>query len=949
MIASFSFFTSLASSPFNHFSKDTIRGMMIINEDNDSVIYNPDKGKTDKNKSTAADAIKDKENLAQIDKFQKSLRDAERRNNKKEMAALMDSIAAYYSKQKNYREAVNYLQKSAKLKEEMGDKRSAAKTLNNMASALFNAGKYDESIKAYNDALRIRSELKDKEEEAVLLKELANVYQYTYQVDEAIHAYQKSMKIKKELNDQRGITTLINDIGNIYFENNKLDKAISYFEQNLELEKKSNDKANIASSLNNLGIAYLKQGDYVKAENLFQKALEIYKEINDKKGISTSLNNLANIYYNLKDLVKSLENYEQAIKIKVELRDEYGIALLKHNIGNIYKEKGDHVKALRYFQESWETAKKKNYQDLIAKNMYALSQVYFQLSEFKKAYENFKQFIDIKQLLQAEDKETQLSELQVKYSQEKEIVRLQRKLTKQDLLARVTAERNKQEIMIRDLQLKEKENEVKRQRIFNISAAIVLLIILVFSFIFYRQFKKLKKANRLLWTQKNEIDTKRKELELVNTELEKLSIVASKTDNAIVIMDKNGKFEWVNEGFTRLYGFTLETLIAQRGLNIISASANPNVKIAVMGCLKQKSSVNYESHYPDIHGNKIWAQTTLTPIIDKDGNIIKLVAIDTDITRIKTAEEEIMMKNDLLEAQRDEIKKQRDIATRQRDEIAQQKVEITDGIIYAQHIQTALLPPDDYITERLPQHFMLYLPRDIVSGDFYWVKRVEHQIIFTAADCTGHGVPAALMSMLGSTLLSEIVNNLIKSEHTSLRPDVILNELRDQLIKSLHQTGKMGGSNDGMDMALCIYDTTTLKIQYAGANNPIYIIPVGLTTAGRSFPISVVPFDDDLPGIEVKPDKMPIGIHQILEQRAFTNHEIQLVKGDTIYLFSDGYIDQFGGPKYIKYRSKRFKRMLIEINKESMEKQREILDETLKKWRGSMEQIDDVLVFGVKF
>lgn len=934
--------------------KDT---MLIYDEDNDSIVYGSDK-KVKSKESARTGKIEEQQQLANnqksIDIFLRMLKDAEKTNNKKEVSSLLDSIAMLYNIQKNYTEAINFYQKSARIKKENGDKRGLAKSLNNLATVHFSNGNTDESINTYLAAIKIREELKDKDEQVNLMKELAGVYRYVYHDEEAIKTLEQTIRLKADANDQREVPSLINTIGNLYFDNNKIDEAIKYFEQNLELEKKTNDKPNIAASLNNLGIAYLRQDNFEKAGEFFNNALEIYKELDDKNGLSMTLNNLANLSYKKRDFARSKETYESAMKLKSGLNDAHGVSLLKYNLGNVFREQGSYQTALKFFLESYDYASKSGNIDLMAKNKYALSKVYGAIGDYKNAYAHFRQFVDLRQLLAAEDRESQLSELSEKYSREKEIHRLQKRITKQDLLVKVTAERNKQAILIRDLELNKKEELVKKQTIFIVFTTFVLLIITLFSVLLFRQFKKLKKGNQLLWSQKSEIESKRKmledantKLEEVNMKLEKLSIVASETDNGVVIMDHDGNFEWVNEGFTRLYGFTLESLIETRGRNIISASANPNVRIAVMSCLKQKISVRYETNFPTVQGKKIWAQTTLTPIMDNTGEIVKLVAIDTDITKIKTFEEEIIKQRDEIEMQRDQIAKQRDFVMKQRDEIANQKEEITEGIIYAEHIQTAILPPNDYIRERLPHYFLLYMPRDIVSGDFYWVRRIEQYIIFTAADCTGHGVPAALMSMMGSALLNEILNIYIKDESKEIKPSNILGELRDQVIKSLHQTGKMGTANDGMDMSLCVLDTQTLKLQYAGANSPLYIVPAGLTVQGRTMPESVIPFGDDLPGLEIKADKMPISIHHFAD-KPFTNHEVQLRNGDTLYLFSDGFIDQFGGPKYVKFRAKRFKQTLIQINSDSMEIQKKILEDTLKRWRGHMEQIDDILVFGVR-
>ena len=255
--------------------------------------------------------------------------------------------------------------------------------------------------------------------------------------------------------------------------------------------------------------------------------------------------------------------------------------------------------------------------------------------------------------------------------------------------------------------------------------------------------------------------------------------------------------------------------------------------------------------------------------------------------------------------------------------LAYQKKQITDSIEYASRIQTAILPPGDYISKIIPEHFILYKPRDIVSGDFYWITHKDGKIVIAAVDCTGHGVPGAFMSMLGFAFLNEIVN-----KETELKANSILNQLRDYVKASLHQTGKEGEAKDGMDIALCIIDPDNFKMQYSGAYNPLYLI------RNQEF-------------ISLKADRMPIGIH-IIEKGSFTNHEIDIQKGDIVYIFTDGYIDQFGGPKSRKFKLKPFKELLISIKDKPMSEQKEILETEFAKWKGNHEQIDDVLVMGIK-
>lgn len=266
----------------------------------------------------------------------------------------------------------------------------------------------------------------------------------------------------------------------------------------------------------------------------------------------------------------------------------------------------------------------------------------------------------------------------------------------------------------------------------------------------------------------------------------------------------------------------------------------------------------------------------------------------------------------------------------QRDEIQNQKKAITDSIEYARRIQTATLPPDDLITRLIPDHFILYKPLQIVSGDFYWVKKVGEKVVVAVADCTGHGVPGAFMSMLGSALLNDIV-----SHAESLQAHLILNELRDQVIASLRQTGEADEARDGMDIGLCIIDWKNKELQFSGAHNPLFHIRNGELQ-------------------EIKADRMPIGISS--EARSsFTKHQIKLRENDLIYMFTDGYVDQLGGDKRKKFLKSRLKTILAEIWDKNLPEQQDILKQNLHSWmepRGNSEaridQIDDILVMGIR-
>ncbi len=255
--------------------------------------------------------------------------------------------------------------------------------------------------------------------------------------------------------------------------------------------------------------------------------------------------------------------------------------------------------------------------------------------------------------------------------------------------------------------------------------------------------------------------------------------------------------------------------------------------------------------------------------------------------------------------------------------ILEKNKDISDSINYAKKIQEAIFPSNTEIIKVFPQHFILSLPKDVVSGDFYWFTQSDNLKIFVVADCTGHGVPGAFMSMIGNTLLNQIV-----IERKILRPDLILNELRKEIIKSLKQ-GEESKSRDGMDLSLICLNADTNVLQVACANNPVWVIK------------------EDGTLLEIKPDKQPIGYVSVTPQD-FSLNTLQLQKGDTIYQFSDGYADQFGGDKGKKFKYNQLKELLLNMKDSDMNQQLRILNSTFEKWKGALVQIDDVLVTGIK-
>jgi serine phosphatase RsbU (regulator of sigma subunit) len=300
-----------------------------------------------------------------------------------------------------------------------------------------------------------------------------------------------------------------------------------------------------------------------------------------------------------------------------------------------------------------------------------------------------------------------------------------------------------------------------------------------------------------------------------------------------------------------------------------------------------------------------------------------------EIVRLRTAE---------VVKQKEEIKTTLEIVNSQKQQIEVAHDEIKASINYARSIQSAVLPKMEQIESLLGEIFILYRPADIVSGDFYWISERSSKIVIAVADCTGHGVPGAFMSMLGITLLDEIVN-----KEQAINPGLILNRLRTEVVLSLKQKGELKDQKDGMDIALCTIDKENMKLQFSGAINPLYLVHASENIDERQNQNESA--NSEIL-IEIKGDPMPIGISDSMDN--FTFHEIDIQKGDTFYLFTDGFPDQFGGPNHKKFSYKQFKEQIIRTRTKKIADQKLLLENVLYAWMGNNKQTDDLLVIGFK-
>lgn len=283
--------------------------------------------------------------------------------------------------------------------------------------------------------------------------------------------------------------------------------------------------------------------------------------------------------------------------------------------------------------------------------------------------------------------------------------------------------------------------------------------------------------------------------------------------------------------------------------------------------------------------------------------------------KVKALQKQNQILEDRVEERTREVVEQKKI-------IEEKNKDITSSIRYAKRIQNALLPAKHYMDEHMGDYFVLFKPKDIVSGDFYWVNKKENKLLFASIDCTGHGVPGAFVSLVAHANLQRAI-----VLHKLRIPSEILDDINESVLDVFSRSGQTEDIKDGMDISLCALDTENMKLEFSGANHPMLLIRDGKLR-------------------EIKGDKQPIGQYVFIKD--FTNHEIELQKGDIIYLFSDGYGDQFGGKDGKKFKRSRLKEMLLANSKHPMNEQKKILDDTIENWRGNLEQIDDILVMGVK-
>ncbi|OFX26987.1 MAG: hypothetical protein A2033_15950 [Bacteroidetes bacterium GWA2_31_9] len=655
----------------------------------------------------------------------------------------------------------------------------------------------------------------------------------------------------------------LNRMFNKYFYTNP-QKALVYTEKALLIAVKLNYKAGCSNCFNNLGAYNYSHGNTEKAFDYYMKAIMIYKEIGDSLGIAYCLNNIGNIYFRKGNLEKTLDYWQQSLSLKEMLNDKIGISGSLNNIAAIYSLLGNSEKALFYHKKAYEIRKELNDERSMAMSLINIGITYKDLGDTSTCIDYYTKALYLRKSI--DDKAgiaASLNSLAVIYDESENKIKAL-------------------DYYVQSLKISEDIGDKE---------AVITSLINIGSL--YTETGKYDSA--LIYNEKclilsREVNAKQR--------LKKVYENFSKTYYRL------GKYKMAYDYYQQ-YSDIKDSLLneaSSKQLTEISTKYETEKKEKEIVLLKKDK---------EVQALEIERKRILIYAFSLGFGLILLLAI-----ALLRGYYQKKKANSILYLQKEEI-------NAQKDHIEQIHKEITESIHYARNIQRAILPSVETANDVLCEHFILYKPKDIVSGDFYWFTKINGWLIFCAADCTGHGVPGAFMSMLGVTFLDEIVNDM-----KITRPDNILNELRKRIINALQQKGSMGEQKDGMDISLCAIDTKASTLLFSGANNPLYYVREGNLT-------------------EIKGDKMPIAIYETMLN--FNLHEIKLQKNDIIYVFSDGFADQFGGIKGKKFKYEPLKKLLVSISNRPMNAQREALDIAFQEWKGDLEQVDDVCIIGVRY
>ena len=692
-------------------------------------------------------------------------------------------------------------------------------------------------------------------------------------------------KYLKEYHQANNDTVKINALAHIC-ENmvNESWKKYQFFNVVL-LETKVNSKhqdaykkfylSHYAEALNNLGIIHQESGELEKGLKSHKKSLEIQRDLENQEGIANSLSNIGVIYYNKGNIPQALESYQKGLTLRELLLEKdtsnkdikSGVASILNNIGVLYQNQDDNKNALTYYNKSLILHREVNDKTGLANTINNIGIIYFNEKNFPLALQHYKEAVEIN--ITTKD----INSLALNYDN-------------------IGVLYNKKGDNISALQYLNKSIDLSTQ----INDSYGLTRTLCNAGFLYMEMGNYKIAKQYI----------KRAYELA-IELKSPMYVRNSSKGLVILLEQEEKYEQALEMF-KLH-ITMKDSINNDAAH--KATAQQQAKYEY----EKQKAIDDAKHDKEIaiEQEAKEKQTILTYATAVGLGLVGIFLLVV-FNRLKVTRKQ----KNIIEKQKTEVENQKAVVDLAHTELEEKNKEITDSIQYAKRIQNAILPPNKVVKEYLKESFIYYKPKDIVAGDFYWLEQKENKVLFAAADCTGHGVPGAMVSVVCNNGLNRSVR-----EYGLTDPGEILDKARQIVVEEFEKSEEE--VKDGMDIALCSLEGN--KLQYAGAHNPLWIIREGEL-------------------LETKANKQPIG--QFENPEPYTTHTIELQKGDSIYIFSDGYADQFGGDKGKKLKTSNFKNLLLSIQKETMEKQKQLIDEAFEKWKGDLEQLDDVCVIGVR-
>ncbi len=670
---------------------------------------------------------------------------------------------------------------------------------------------------------------------------------------------------------------------------NEPEEAESWCRQCIELAEKIDYAEGIIRCHNNMGLVKIYMSDYYSALEHLNIALSEAKKVNNRLAVFRAHNNIGSVYITISDYGKAVESFTKALAIAEELNDLKSMAQCYNNIAIIHKDNKDYDKAMEYYDKAIGLSNALNDKAI-------LGSVYSNISNIESIRGNLTGAISYchKALAIAIAGNDQYG-MGIEYANLGEYFFKIAASKVSHQTDKRTAIDSSLYYYNRALEMADKLKD--EQRICNSIMGLGQIAHL------NREYRKA----HAYFTKAVEISKRIGMIE--NTMLAYGSLIN--------INEAMGRYKEALDNYRvyKAYSDSIFTTESQNSINEMEIRYQTEKKE------KEIELLNRQKEIQSIRNRFLMAVIVIMIILL--GFILYAFMDKRKHNKVLT------LKNAEINKQREEISQQADILAEANHEITLQKnliekshEKITDSINYAKYIQAAVMPSDENIARILPHYFILFKPCDIVSGDFYFIKKVDSRIYIAAADCTGHGVPGAFMSMLGIALLNELVRKPEIKGAASL-----LEMMRTEIKSSLQQTGQRGEQREGLDIALCILNSETRELNFAGAYNPLWLYQNHTLT-------------------EIPADRQPVGIH--LKEQPFTEHTLQLGKGDTFYIFSDGYYSQFGGGNKEKLKTKRFREIITGISKLPFSEQKDELESRFYRWKGDEFQVDDVLVIGIQ-